>query len=91
MTRNTYVFPDGRTVRVERKARIGSCGKVPITDKPLEQQIKELLEVGVSRKMIACHLGTELGLVTKICARWKKNELPGILQKRANVPHEEQK
>lgn len=79
-------FPDGRTALVKRN---GSPAKEKLSKAEI-QQVKDLLKVGVSRRLISCHLNIKLSCVNGVCARWKQNELPMILQTRSksadNVP-----
>jgi hypothetical protein len=80
MKQQTYTFPDGR-----------QCTVFNVKERPVEQwkktaqeeQITKLLAVGVSQKLIAQHLHIRLLRVARVCRRWKREELPKILQKRA--------
>jgi DNA-binding NarL/FixJ family response regulator len=54
---------------------------------PEQRQITQLLEVGVSRKFIAQHLGLTQVTVDKVWRRWKWEERIKIFAKRAQVSH----
>jgi hypothetical protein len=82
VSRNTYVFPDGRVAIVIRADGVVSPESKP-SHKADPKQIKGLLKVGLSCNQISSHLRVPLRQVKSICQRWKQTELPNILKKRA--------
>jgi CRP-like cAMP-binding protein len=58
---------------------------VPQKKHGLRTKVEELLAVGVSRQWIAHYLDCPIKTVNRISNKWKRDKLPAILQKRANL------